>query len=473
MDETLSPEQRSAIAGAASAYQAAADPRVRIDAGLALGELLGNAGRYDQALALLEQLQALALDDESQARVLRRTAWLYMRQSRFDQATLCLGEAIVRLSERNSTLETFHVYRDLAWIYYRQGFLDQARNYGEGAHLILKNRSAAGPAEDEAWELLYHVLALIEAAAGSHDDAVAWLERERALIERSGDRAKLGALFNKLASVHQARGDLVAALPLQHRALEAAIANGDRLRTAVSYKNLAEIHFCMGDLDESRRYCERFLELNRTIDNSLGDAFGHAGQARVLLAMGDVDGAEQGYKRALAVARAIRFKGREASILAEMAELYCRCGRLQAADDCYRQSCQTAVEINVIGNQRQLVLKARLLCARAAAAPEGGQRDSLLRDAVRVLTTALARPVVIDDEEIISAPELELQAHALLAQAQRLLSRRDRALEPLQRAGALRDRLAAQFDGPARQRFLGRAPFSELAALEQAIATMP
>ncbi len=473
MDDTLSTEQQQLIADAARGYEAAGDPRSRISAGLVLSELLGNAGRYDQALALLEQLQPLALDDESQARLLRRTGWLYMRQSRFDQAALYLGEAIVRLSEHSSTLESFHVYRDLAWSYYRQGFLDQARSYGEAAHLILQNRTDSGPAVDEAWELLHHVLALIEAASGNHDTSIAWLERERDVIERCGDTAKLGALYNKLSSVHQAKGELVTALALQDKALQASIRNGDRLRTAISYKNLGEIHFCMGDLERSRQYNDQFLELNQAISNSLGDAFGHAGQGRVLRELGDPGGAEQRYKEALAVTRAIRFKGREASILAEMAELYCGWSRLQAADDCFRQSCQTAAEINIVGSQRQMVLKAQLLCARAEAAPAAGNRAALLQDAIRVLSAALARPIAIDDEEIISAPELELAAHALTAKAQQLQQRKDKALEAVGRARAIRDRLAAQFDEPMRLRFLGRSLFRDLDALEQTISKMP
>jgi tetratricopeptide (TPR) repeat protein len=318
-----SPEQQRLIDEAASAYRAAADPMSRIDTGLRLSEVLGNAGLYEQALPLLEGLQQLALDDESQARVLRSTGWLYMRQSQFDQAALFLGEAIVKLSQCSGSLETFHVYRDLAWIYYRQGFLDQARNYGEGAHLILRNHATSGPAVDEAWELLDHVLALIEAAAGNHEAAIGWLEQERSIIERCGDTAKLGALYNKLSSVHQAKGDFVTALALQQKALQASVRHGDLLRTAVSYKNLAELHYCMGDFAGSRQHNDRFMELNQTIGNSLGDTFGHAGRARIELEQGDPAGAEQSYKQAVAVARAAKFKGREAAIQAELAELYC------------------------------------------------------------------------------------------------------------------------------------------------------
>ena len=471
--DTPSPEQQRLIDGASRAYQAAADPSSRISAGLLLCELLGNAGLYDQALPLLEGLQQLALDDESQARVLRRTGWLYMRQSRFDQAATCLGEAIIKLSQCGGSLEIFHVYRDLAWIYYRQGFLDQARNYGDGAHLILSNHAGSGPAVDEAWELLDHVLALIEAAAGDHGAAIAWLERERAIIERCGDTAKLAALYNKLASVHQARGDLVTALELQQRAQQAAVQHGDLLRTAVCYKNLAEIHYCMGDLERSRQFNDRFMELNQSLGNSLGDAFGHAGRARLQAELGDHTAAEQSYKQALAVARAIKFKGREAAILAELAELYCRGNKLQAADDCFRQSCETAVEINITGSQRQMVLKAQLLCARAEAALAVERRTALLQDAARALGTALARPIAIDDEEIMSAPELEMAAHALLARVQQLQGRRDKAIESLDRARAARDRLSAQFEGAVRQLFLGRRPFRELAALEKTIAMMP
>ena len=73
----------------------------------------------------------------------------------------------------------------------------------------------------------------------------------------------------------------------------------------------------------------------------------------------------------------------------------------------------------------------------------------------------------------MSAPELEMTAHALLARVQQLQGRRDKAAESLDRARTVRDRLSAQFEGAARQLFLGRSQFRELAALEKTIAMMP
>jgi tetratricopeptide (TPR) repeat protein len=462
---SASPGADLRIADAARRFDLASGAQQRITAGLELSELLTIASRHKPALEVLESIQALAADDATQSMILRNFGRVYMHQSRFDEAAQCLGEAIVKLSERAGSLEQFHIYRDLAWIYYRQGFLEQARSYGEGAQLILQAHLAeSGPGIDASWELLHHVMALIEAAAGNHQLAITHLEREREVIERCGDTPKLGALYNKLATVHKAQGDFVNALSLQDRALELSLGSGDLLRAAVSYKNLADLHFCLGDLDRSRVYTDKFLELSPAINNAIGGAFGYAARARTLLESGDLPGAEGCYQQALAIARAVNGKGREASILNELAELYCLWRKIQPADDHFRQACQVYTEINVNGSQRLMTVKAMILTARAEAAGSLDQRVSQLQEATRILETVLSKPIIIDDEEIVSAPELELRGHWLLARVQRLLGHRDRSGEALARALALRERLAAQFDGERLTRFLARRQFRELDA---------
>jgi tetratricopeptide (TPR) repeat protein len=460
-------EQRITIA--ARQFDLAPDAPQKIAAGLELSELQTAAGRYGPALEILDRIQSLAADDGTHALILRNIGRVYMRQSKFDEAALCLGEAIVKLSERSGSIEQFHIYRDLAWIYYRQGFLAQARNYSEGAQLILRNIEGGGAGCDVAWELLWHVLALIEAAAGNHELAVSYLEQERASLERSGDTGKLGALYSKLSSVRQARGELVPALALQQKALELSQHSGDLLHTAVSHKNLSEIYFCMGDLEQSRAHNDRFLELNPAINNTIGIAFGLAMAARIRCEQDDFESAEALYKNALTVARAIRSKGKEASVLLELTGLFCDRRRLQPAEDFFRQSCQICAEINQFGGQHQLVVKSQILALRSESAPTPDQRIVWLEEAARMLETALSKPIAIDDEEIISAPELEIRALALWAGINRTLKNAAQAGELLRRAGIILDRLAAQFDPSVRVQFLARRPFRELAAMERSI----
>jgi tetratricopeptide (TPR) repeat protein len=390
----------------------------RFAPGVLLAGLLSEKGHYAEALAVLTAIQPLAESDFERAQVLQRQGWIHLRQSQYDKAYYFLGEAMVKLGTHPDSLELFHVYHDLAWMSYRQGYLEKARNYSEGAQLVVRSMPLkSGRKVEEAKADLCHLMALIEAASGDFDASLAHLESERQLRQAHDNPVKQASLFNKMSSVLQAKGQLRQAREFQLQAQELARRNGDDFRLAVSAKNLGEICFSLGDLDAADGHFQRASELSRAVGNQLGTIFAHAGTGRILEARGQFAKASEQFQEALKLARRIKSRELEYSLLVDLAELSVAWDRPEEAADQLEAAETLANELDMPVSPRHVLVTARR-CWISGDGAEVARGRALLQE-------LLSRPLVIDDEEPVSIPELEIQAGGLLARIQ--IARGDRA----------------------------------------------
>mgnify|MGYP001333946788 CR=1 FL=1 len=435
-------------------YQKATVPREKFAAGIALFDRADAKGHKVRSAALLDELEKNAYTEEQRNIVLIKRGENLLRQSRFEEAVVHLEKAIVGLSQTPDSLDLFHAYRNLAWVYFRQGYLERARSFTDGAGLVLEMRAGKTDRETaSAKASLYHILGLIDSTVGEHDRAIEYYDKEIGLLEELGEVARTGSVYNNLSGIYKAKGMFARALEFQLKSIQMAERSGELLSVAISCNNLGEIYYALGRYQPAREFYGRYLEINKKINNLVGDAFGHAGLGRICQSTGDHQSAEKEFAKALVVAGEVRGRGKEASILAEMAELYLTWGQPEKAVSCLDKAIQISLEIERFNTHRHQVLNAKIIIRRALAA---GPDRTLLAKARNLLADVLSRTIIVEDEEAVSAIELEIDALYTLAKTDHHLGDTARAKENIAKAIEKIDSIAGQLEPDLKESFLAR-----------------
>ncbi|MDQ7797547.1 MAG: tetratricopeptide repeat protein [Candidatus Edwardsbacteria bacterium] len=446
-------------------YQRAAVPREKFAAGIILFDRADAKGHKVRSAALLDELEKNAYTDQQRNIILIKRGENLLRQSRFEEAVVYLEKAIVGLSQTPDSLDLFHTYRNLAWIYFRQGYLERARSFTDGAGLVLEMRDGQTDRETaSARASLYHILGLIDSTVGEHDRAIGYYDKEIGLLEELGEGSRTGSVYNNLSGIYKARGMFAQALEYQLKSFNMAERSGELLSVAISCNNLGEIYYALGKYRPAREFYGRYLEINKKINNLVGDAFGHAGLGRICQSTGDHQQAEKEFAVALKVAGEVKGRGKEASILAEMAELYLAWGQPEKAVPCLDKAIQISLEIERFNTHRHQVLNAKVIISRALAE---GPDLSLLGKARVLLADVLSRTMIVEDEEAVSAIELEIDAWYNLAKTDHHLGDTARAKENIAKAIEKTDSITGQLEPELKESFLARKDINEVYELKK------
>jgi tetratricopeptide (TPR) repeat protein len=448
-----------------ASYQKAMVPMEKFAASVRLFDLADAKGYREQSEIILNELEKNAYTDEQRNIVLIKRGENLLRQSRFEEAVVHLEKAIVGLSQTPDSLDLFHTYRNLAWIYFRQGYLERARSFTDGAALVLEMRAGQTDRQTaSARASLFHILGLIDSTVGEHDRAIEYYDQEIGLLEELGERARTGSVYNNLSGIYKAKGMFAKALELQLKSFEMAEQTGELLSVAISCNNLGEIYHALGKYQPAREFYDRYLEINKKINNLVGDAFGHAGLGRICQSTGDHQQAEKEFAKALKVAGEVRGRGKEAGILAEMAELYLDWGQPEKAVVCLDKAIQISLEIERFNTHRHQVLNAKIIISRALA--QGPDR-ALLAKARNLLADVLSRTIIVEDEEAVSAIELEIDAWYSLAKTDDHLGDAARARENIAKAIEKIDSITGQLEPELKESFLARKEINEVYELKR------
>jgi tetratricopeptide (TPR) repeat protein len=432
------------LAALLEGYHKAAVPREKFAAGISLFDLADAKGYKEQSAMMLDELEKNAYTDEQRNIILIKRGENLLRQSRFEEAVVYLEKAIVNLSGNPGSLDLFHAYRNLAWIYFRQGYLERARSFTDGAGLVLEMRAGKTDRETaSARALLYHILGLIDSTVGEHDRAIGYYDKEIGLLEELGEESRTGSVYNNLSGIYKARGMFARALEYQLKSFNMAERSGELLSMAISCNNLGEIYYALGRYQPAREFYDRYLVINKKINNLVGDAFGHAGLGRICQSAGDHQQAEKEFTKALKVAGEVKGRGKEASVLAEMAELYLAWGQPEKAAPCLDKAIQISLEIERFNTHRHQVLNAKIIISRAL---EEVPDRALLAKARDLLADVLSRTMIVEDEEAVSAIELEIDAWHNLAKTDHHLGDTARARENIAKAIEKIDLVTEQLD---------------------------
>ncbi len=432
-------------------------PEQRFRSGLEWVDLLLACGKYPEASEAAGILTPLASSPLDKADVFQRSARAFLRMSDYDKAGYFLNEALNQLEDKQDSLVLGRIYHDLSWMQYRQGYLEKARNYAEDAELTL---GGAGPQKAAERQIVqadcHHLFSLIESAAGAYEAAVSRLEKEIALRQQSGDGQRLAAAYNKLSSILQTRGEIIRAVDLQMKSLDLAESMGNVYRKSITLKNLGEMYFILGDLGLAWKSHTDSLTLSVQAGNHLGFVFNHAGLGRIYRARGAPVSAMTEYRQALEAAKRIKCRDRESGVLADMADLLCDGGLWPEARERLDQARKLDNEREQDPSPWHVLVDARV--SAGAGTPEG------MQEAVRLLDQLLSGPVIIDDEEFITIPELTMSSLMLRGSIESLQGRTDQAAGYYARARELAEAFCRDFEPAQRGMFLKRR---EIAAIYQ------
>jgi tetratricopeptide (TPR) repeat protein len=404
---------------------------------LALAESLCTLNWNDLAIEVLNRAKPLATDRDQSALIVCRLGEYYLRRGDYEQAVLHLERAIAQLAHRPDALELFHAYRDIAWVYWREGYLERAAGFVEGARAVIELREDWDDAETiKAKAAFEHLKALLAGAKGDHAAAIRYYDREIGLLEQCQCRDRLGPAYGNLCGSYRTLGDYGRALEYQTKSVEIAEDCGDLLSVGIGCNNLGEIYHNLGDNIKAESFFNRYLEINRGLGNGIGDSFALAGLGRLYAMQGGFARAESYFRRALVKAMEVKSRVREACILADMAQMYCGMGdgpqgmlHIDRAADIYQQTERPP-------SCWHQILKARVLCLLAQQTPE------CLDEAFYILEQTVAMPLMIEDEQTLSSPEIALEAYLLLTRISVAKHDQHQAREYLEKALFFIERVA-------------------------------
>lgn len=402
----------SVLAGQRARVQARPDD---LDARLALAEMEIDAGSFDAATEVLQQLlardpqdprawfllgKAAILQGDHRAAVeehLVRALVLYKRgRSAFGEAetTNAMGVGYARLGQVEAAEEQYQKAADLR------------RELGDRRGLASSRRN----------------LAQLAMVRGHFDAAQDNLAEAGRLFEQLGDRGGAAAVDNELGLLAEERGNYADALAAYKRALRGREAVNDPQGTAESLNNIGFAHYQLGDYDNARVFWQQARDAFLALDDHNGIVRADQNLGLLDMARGDWTEAERRLARSLDEARSRQMHEEAAVSLRNLAELKLLQGELAATSTHLDEARRLFAER---GDQRGLVdadlLQARLL----AAAGRGEQAQGLL---------GRIRPALLESS-------LEQRAIAVLldARLQRDAGNQREAESALVRARALAD----------------------------------
>lgn len=436
-----------------SRFSGCQDRSCKFQFGLEWVDLLLAGGKFLEASEAAGLILPLAEGRQEKARANQRAGRAFLRLYDYNKAGYYLKESLDQLGDKPDPLDLSRVYHDLAWMQYRQGYLEKARALAENAELALTG-SHRDREHQAAKAECYHLFSLIESAAGNYEKAVSRLESEIALHREIGDEQLLAAAYNKIASVLQTKGEIIKALDQLARSLEIAEKTGNVFRKSISLKNLGELKFILGDLEAAWRCHIDSLSMSVQAGNHLGFVFNHAGLGRIYRARGSAVSAMAEYSQALEAARRLRFHDRESSILADMADLLCDGKKWVEARERLDQARMLDNERDQDPSPWHLLVTARV--AAGAGTPQG------MQEAVRLLDQLLSGPVIIDDEEFITIPELRIRALILLGEMESARGAQVSARDRLSEAKRLAEEFCRDFSEEQKKLFWARPELKTL-----------
>lgn len=449
-------------------FQRARERREKFEAALELAGHLIHGSRHQQAGQALEIARDYAQGVEDEARLCRLQANLLYRQGHFSEAAGQLEKMASRPDIVHYPLAFYIIRLEQSRVSFRQGYLEQAREFAAEAEVQLaawqrglREEKVSAAEEEMAWADLYHIKALLESSTGNHQAALSWYDREIEVLERLKAKGRLGLVYNNLSGLMKIRGNFYEALEYQHKAMAIARETQDQLSLAISHNNLAEIFYDLGDYAAAEEHYLRYLDMSRQISNRLGDTFGLAGLARIARDRGDFARAEGFLQQALAAAREVNSLSRQASILTEMGELYCRQGRGNQAEQALNQAVALCLKAQAFNSQRHQLLDAKIKLEAADILQDKRGSEELARIET-MISEIMEQPPSLEDEEVISAPDLIREGYHLLARVQKLQGKTEEAIKSCQKAWAAVEEVLGMLPEEMRPQYLEKPEIKSL-----------
>jgi adenylate cyclase len=266
-----------------------------------LGKTLSMAGRYDEAIPVLERAVETYREIRDLEGAGRAASWLgrALSQRGNPQAALTQVEPMVELlawSGPSPALASLHLVLSsiLQYLGRYEEMLTAAEQAAEVAGVIGDERLLGSAAVRRGVALDF---------LGRIDEGMLVLREAIPLLERVGDLSGLRAALGNLGEAYRRSGQLEEAKRSAERALAVAERAGNPAVVGFSLSNLSEILLTLGGWQEAREYLERAEEVLVALPSANYTAqYIPCILGGVLLATGDWEGAERELQRALGMA---------------------------------------------------------------------------------------------------------------------------------------------------------------------------
>ncbi|NDJ55183.1 MAG: tetratricopeptide repeat protein, partial [Chloroflexi bacterium] len=229
---------------------------------LTLGNIHGDAGDFDQAIAAFRSASTVlwASDRRLAARALGNLALTYARQGQVTDALSTFKQSRDAFAEAQALADVEQVTRFITAL--EEGEIDLFKP----PHLL--NLERARQADDAAAELAaldevmsYHV------ERGEMRQVIHYGEQKRDLAQQEGDPVAEGDALGDLGTAYMVLGDQEAALQAQTRALDVAREQGDWRGEQISLNSLIHTYAQIGLPDQVADLSRQALDLARQTAN--------------------------------------------------------------------------------------------------------------------------------------------------------------------------------------------------------------
>jgi tetratricopeptide (TPR) repeat protein len=240
-----------------------------------LGDVYGNLGPYDQALAnYREVLERVQGDSTQTADMCCRMAVIFERQSQYDKATKWLQRGLEVMGEDGNRATLSRLYMQLGLIGWKQGRLEDAFTWATKA-LTFESSQA------------HNLLAVLHRARGELEVALSHCDKSIELSSATSDLINLSKGYTNRGVILVDMDKWNEAVHAYERALELLIDTGDVYVYAMTLGNLADLQMQLGDLDAAYRYAKTALDESLALDSDFDIALAHLNIGEILLEQGE------------------------------------------------------------------------------------------------------------------------------------------------------------------------------------------
>jgi tetratricopeptide (TPR) repeat protein len=241
----------------------------------ALGDVVGNLGPYDQALAYYQAvLQMVEGNPAETADVCWRIAVVYERQPQHDQAIHWLDRGLAATGEDGDPLILSRLYVQRGLIGFKQGRLEEAFNWATKA-LVAENPQA------------HNLLAVLHRARGELAVALSHCDQSIALSDAAGDLINLSRGYTNRGVILVEMDRWADAVRDYERALELLLDTGDAYVHAMTLGNLADVLRYLGDLEAAYAYARKALDEALVLESDFDIALAHLNLGETLIEQGE------------------------------------------------------------------------------------------------------------------------------------------------------------------------------------------
>jgi tetratricopeptide (TPR) repeat protein len=281
--------------------RAVGDERRSAEALERLGGVLGNVGRYREALETLEEAARLDRargDPEGEGRVVARIGFTHCLRGRADEGLARIQPLIVELTSLGPSFALAKLHETLVAVMYHLNKHDEqlaaADREAEIARSIGDEQLFAAALAAQAWALLN---------LGRRDEMIQTAAQAIPLLEAAGDLVNLSWALGWTGDAHANRGELAAARTFQERALVVAEQIGEPLAIVEHLNELGWIELSTGNWGQAHAYAERADATLRPVEVSVASGAPLLLEGNVSLVEGGWDEAEEQLTQVAELAR--------------------------------------------------------------------------------------------------------------------------------------------------------------------------